>query len=251
MFHRTGVLFEREREAKARYVDFCKETGLKEQPERFRVANAGDGLNVNYQKVEKAKWTEMTLSDSVGSGIINAKDYENIPITQEAIDAVPLVTPEGWTQEKAERLREAHREVLRRAKAEPLGTEVGATFLEGIIAPEYTVGKIGSVNIPDRDKQYIAVHNHPSGQIFSKQDIENFVLNAKRRTMSVVGNDGCIYVLSKKENINSSGFIRLFMQYNSELDDAVQKRDPESYISTMKKILYEGDGYGYDFIERR
>lgn len=41
---RAVGLLEKEREARARYVDFCKETGLKEQPERFRVASAGDGL---------------------------------------------------------------------------------------------------------------------------------------------------------------------------------------------------------------
>lgn len=41
---RAAGFLEKEREARARYVDFCKETGLKEQPERFRVASSSDGL---------------------------------------------------------------------------------------------------------------------------------------------------------------------------------------------------------------
>ena len=45
---RAVGLLEKEREARARYVDFCKETGLKEQPERFRSANIFN--NTNKQK---------------------------------------------------------------------------------------------------------------------------------------------------------------------------------------------------------
>ena len=46
--YRADGLLEKEREARARYVDFCKETGLKEQPERFRSANIFN--NTNKQK---------------------------------------------------------------------------------------------------------------------------------------------------------------------------------------------------------
>ena len=42
---RAVGLLEKEREARARYVDFCKETGLKEQPERFRSANMFNNTN--------------------------------------------------------------------------------------------------------------------------------------------------------------------------------------------------------------
>ena len=45
---RAAGFLEKEREARARYVDFCKETGLKEQPERFRSANIFN--NTNKQK---------------------------------------------------------------------------------------------------------------------------------------------------------------------------------------------------------
>ena len=42
---RAAGFLEKEREARARYVDFCKETGLKEQPERFRSANVFNNTN--------------------------------------------------------------------------------------------------------------------------------------------------------------------------------------------------------------
>ena len=70
---RAVSLLEKEREARARYVDFCKETGLKEQPERFRTANIGGGLtgdlkdgNINYNSLPKTlRLPDETLKQTV------------------------------------------------------------------------------------------------------------------------------------------------------------------------------------------
>ena len=70
---RAVSLLEKEREARARYVDFCRETGLKEQPERFRTANIVGGLtgdlkdgNINYNSLPKTlRLPDETLKQTI------------------------------------------------------------------------------------------------------------------------------------------------------------------------------------------
>jgi len=86
---------------------------------------------MQYERTEVAGFGEKrdnSLANSAKSGILSDTEQSGIPITEEAIQRVPLVRPEGWTEEQAAKLQEAHRELLRSVMDKPIGTEAGAIY---------------------------------------------------------------------------------------------------------------------------
>ena len=76
---RAVSLLEKEREARARYVDFCEETGLKEQPERFKSGVLYDNFkktslkNAAGQNIIKVKRTMLTSEPNTITEKTNSK----------------------------------------------------------------------------------------------------------------------------------------------------------------------------------
>ena len=99
------------------YKSFCEKAGLTPRPERTRSMTGP-----TVEKVPKS------LEKSAKSGMIKEKGYQGIPITEEAIQSVPQIRPDGWSREQAERLQTAHMDLLRAVKDKPAGTEAGALY---------------------------------------------------------------------------------------------------------------------------
>ena len=159
---------------------FSKAAGLPEQRERMKVLYP-DGGDVGKTSKPLAKRTE--------SGILNDKGYKGIPITEEAIRRVPQVRPDGWSQEQAERLQTAHRELLRAVMDKSVGTEAGAVYTPDMRLIERKIGENAGHQIvmPRYQMPHIFIHNHPSGLTFSMADIENFGTRFNLETMTAIG----------------------------------------------------------------
>ena len=175
------------------YRAFSKAAGLPEQRERMKVLYP-DGGDVGKTSKPLAKRTE--------SGILNDKGYKGIPITEEAIRRVPQVRPDGWSQEQAERLQTAHRELLRAVMDKPVGTEVGAVYAPDMRLIERKIGEYAGHQIvaPLCHEPHIFVHNHPSGLTFSENDIKGFINSADMALLTAVGNNGSVYALQKSDD---------------------------------------------------
>ncbi|MCI8915635.1 MAG: hypothetical protein HFF26_03070, partial [Oscillospiraceae bacterium] len=129
---------------------------------------------------------EEILEKRTKSGILKDTGYQGVPITEDAIQRVPLVQPEGWPRERAERLQEAHRELLRAVKDKPLGTEAGAVYTPDMRLIERRIGADSeqTISLPRCEDPYISIHNHPSGEIFSVRDLDSFFYNTDMTGMT-------------------------------------------------------------------
>ena len=74
----------------------------------------------------------------------------------------PLVKPADWTDEAAEKLQAAHKELLRSVSEYDVGTEVGVVCDLGMVPIQKVVGTDGHIDIPSCKKEHIVIHNHPS-----------------------------------------------------------------------------------------
>ena len=222
------------------YRAFSKAAGLPEQRERMKVLYP-DGGDVGKTSKPLAKRTE--------SGILNDKGYKGIPITEEAIRRVPQVRPDGWSQEQAERLQTAHRELLRAVMDKPVGTEVGAVYAPDMRLIERKIGEYAGHQIvaPLCHEPHIFVHNHPSGLTFSENDIKGFINSADMELLTAVGNNGSVYALQKSDDYSAADFVKAYVRASLELKQA---KNPSEYAKIMDRFLRGAEKYGVKFITR-
>lgn len=222
-----------------KYRAFSKASGLPEQRERMRVQYVDDA---SYAKAEKL------LEKSSRSGILKDTGYQGVPITEEAIQRVPLVQPDGWSIEQAERLQTAHRDLLRAVMDKPVGTEAGAVYTPDMRLIERKIGKEHQISIPQYAEPYVFIHNHPSGLTFSISDIENFGTRFDLEIMTAVGNDGTIYFLQKIAEYSPAGFSKALLMEQQKLQ---KLQTPQEYAEEINWFLEGAAQYGIRFISRR
>ncbi|MCI8714327.1 MAG: hypothetical protein HFF66_00830 [Oscillospiraceae bacterium] len=223
------------------YKTFSRAAGLPEQRERMRVAYPDDA-GINRKFLEKRS----------ESGILRDTGYQGVPITEESIQRVPLVRPEGWSVEQAERLQEKHRELLRAVKDKPLGTEAGAAYTPDMRLIERKIGDAAAQQIvmPRCQEPHIFMHNHPSGEIFSHTDIVPFAMNENMQALTVVGNSGNIYMLVKRDAYDGFQFLQAYNAVLKQLMDAINESNIGKYMAVMEEFLTEVGAYGAQFIKR-
>lgn len=163
---------------------------------------------------------------------------------------MPLVRPDGWSQERAERLQEAHRDLLRAVKDKPVGTEAGRVYRPDMspISP-LIVGKDADqqISLPPCPNPHIALHSHPSGLTFSQKDVEKFIWNFDMTVFTAVGNDGSVYLLQKTEQYDAAGFAMSFGEIFPKLEKA---KTPNDYANIVNDLLKGAEKHGTRFIAR-
>lgn len=219
----------------SRYKDFCAKTGLKQQKQR----------SVVYTHLAKKN-----VATPAKFGILKETKYENVPVTKQSIDAIPLINPSGWTEETSKKLQEAHRELLRFASKQPVGVEVGTAYdLSMKRIDKMQVGERGRIYIQEYPVDHIVIHNHPSSTPFSEGDITLFIRRPCLNTLTAVGNNGCVYLLHKTDEFDGLEMCTDFFQAQLELKKFVDDMDIDEYIERLKKFLREAKRYGVEFIE--
>lgn len=196
----------RDRQAKMR--DFIRQTG--QNRDYFREQN--------YPKENNRK----DLTSVKNNDIINEKKSFRIPITDESIENVQLIQPEGFTEENAVALKKAHQELLKEARKYPLGTECRMLLdfnMEQFDDSGIIVGQIDNVAFPRYTEPYIGLHNHSSGKTFSTEDIIGLAVLDNMYALTAVGNNGKVYFISKTTSFSKEKFLQYIAQYlnNTEL----------------------------------
>jgi len=103
--------------------------------------------------------------------------------------------------------------------------------------------------MPRYDEPHILIHSHPSGGTFSHTDLQNFVFRENLMTMTAVGNNGQVYMLSKREQYD--GF-KTYIALNTELpvlEKFVESDDLQGYLSEIDSFIRGLRSYGVEFIE--
>ena len=192
---------------------------------------------------------ENGLANSTERDILKDTEPVALPITDDAIRRVPLIRPRGWKQEQAQRLQEAHRELLRAVKDKPAGTEAGAAYTLDMQLIDRQIGEDTDHSVVMRrcTVPHIFIHNHPSGAVFSYTDLTSFALNETMQGMTAVGNDGNVYVLSKAEDYDGFYFIKSLSELSPLLKGFVDAHDVKGYIQAIETLLKEAKAYGVYF----
>ena len=229
-FERKSVTLKRREAALA---DHLKATGL--LPDNSRVRVDGFGRSVSQKAVHAAKRYAV------------AKDYTYNPhtITNKSITDVRFVKIRGLSYSQCKLLQKAHRQLLKDVKDYPAGTEASATYSMDLSLLDKRIGKIGSVGITKHQQYYIAIHNHPSNETFSYDDIYFFSRNPYQKVLTVVGNKGSVYILNKTSKWQDIGFGIFIEDVYGKYPD--YNTSMESRIKCVTEILEGAKKYGIEY----
>ena len=189
-----------------------------------------------YKELLKDYRTVIGIAKEQESGIINDSNSNYYTITDKAINSVPLVKVDGFTDEQNYLLQEAHKQLLQKAKTEKLGVEMSAVYDMDMkqIGKTRTEHNVGRVGIDNPSEPYIGIHNHGSDETFSISDIEGFIRRNNMRMLTVVGNKGSIYILKKSDKCDIIGF---FDHLSSEKEIPIFKGNTYNEILKNKTFI--------------
>lgn len=163
-----------------------------------------------------------TASNSVDkqgeSGIIKAEDVNSLEqakkrdhkiyINDVAIEKVKKLNLSDFSEEQAIAMQDKHKELLRTAMSKNESNEVllidnlnfksevivfGEEFAVSPAKDPFAVSVVGNA----KKQSLVYLHNHPSTNNFSVGDIDTFICERAIKVMSVVTNQGEVYVLNK------------------------------------------------------
>jgi hypothetical protein len=183
-----------------------------------KLLRGWDGFNEPESRVTKDDF-QLQVANKNGkieigseSSLEQAKKRDQkIMITDIAINKVPRVKVPDFTHEQNELLHQVHKEALSVAMRENNSDEVSFVYNLHTNEKVKILGDSQSVDIDKniqvwalRSNSYanelVVVHNHPSTSNFSLADIDYFLSDDYIGMMSVVTNQGEIYILKKSRN---------------------------------------------------
>lgn len=186
-------------------------------------------------------------------GLVNLKSLEmakkrdkKVYITDIAINKVPFIQYKGFTDSQNQIMRELAQEVLTVSKDENDSNEVAITCDLGVNNPLEVYGvSFGTEHEVDvradtlsnhilvsrESVAVVVLHNHPSTQTFSIQDIRFFIEFSVLEVMVVVSNQGTVHYLKREESYDLKKAAALF----NECVEDLKKDSPltEIYLASL------------------
>lgn len=177
-----------------------------------------------------------TLDSSAGSGIIvNEQSKKAVTeITDRAIERVPKIKIDGYTDEQCELIRQQHKELLKYSRDNNENKEVAFVMDSSMTGRKVFSGSDDKLDFGSElyGKDLFVMHNHPRNGSYSDTDIAFILSNDNIRSLSIVKNSGSVEVLTKTTAFNKekamNEFRRSYKKYvrignNLEIDKAVEK----------------------------
>lgn len=174
------------------------------------------------------------------------KRDKKVYITDIAIDKVPYIRYNGFTDERNMIMQELAKDVLLLSKEKNDSNEVAITCDLGAENPLGSFGvSLGTEHevdiladtfsnhiIVSRESVAVVVlHNHPSTQTFSLQDIQFFILHPMIEVIVVVSNQGTVHYLKRDGEYDYKKAFQLF----KECVEGLEKNSPkmEIYMASL------------------
>jgi proteasome lid subunit RPN8/RPN11 len=154
-------------------------------------------------------------------------------ITDVAIDKVPYVEYQGFTDEQNKIMRELAKDVLLLSKEENESNEVAITCDLGAEDPlknfgvalgtEHEVDILADtfsnhIIVSQKSVAVVVLHNHPSTQTFSLQDIQFFIQYPMLEVIVVVSNQGTVHYLKRDKEYDYKQAFQLFRECIEDLN---------------------------------
>lgn len=182
------------------------------------------------------------LNSENQSDIMRDVNTEPLPVTQQAIDTVPVPNLDMLSKKANENLQISQKNVLADIQDKVAGTEAAASLSMDGKEIRRVIGKNMEVSIPVENVDYISIHNHPSGETFSLDDVSILACEERMKILSVVGNNGNAYYLSKTDEFDFTGLYHELR--NAIITTPDFKAEPQKYVNFMEQFLKEAEQYG-------
>ncbi len=167
-------------------------------------------------------------------------------ITDIAIDKVPFIQYDGFTDEENKIMQELAKDVLLLSKEKNDSNEVAITCDLGAENPlgcfgvsmgtEHEVDILADtlsnhIIVSRKSVAVVVLHNHPSTQTFSLQDIHFLILHPMIQVIVVVSNQGTVHYLKRDTEYE---YIRAFELFQ-ECIEGLKKESPalEMYMAAL------------------
>lgn len=220
------------------YVKFSKAMNLPQQWERVTI----DGKNALGSKLPKKaesvnKITTENVAKSVDSGIIKEKSKKPImPITDRAIERVPKVDIDGYTEEQCLEIQRQHKELLEYAKRYNNSKEAAFVFDSTISKRKEYIGSDEMIDFGSvlYGKDLFVMHNHPRNSSYSLNDIIEFVKNDNIKTLTIVKNNGNIETLTKLKKCDKLSLLRGLQRLEK---NSIKTGSDNEYRKIINKFL--------------
>lgn len=184
------------------------------------------------------------------NGLEQAKKRDHkVFVTREAIHRVDYVGLSDFTEEQALAMQSKHRQVLEIAMNEnnsnevlliedlDFKSEVKILGSEFVVSPGKNPFAVSVIAHAER-QSLVYLHNHPSTNTFSVGDIDTFVCERAIKVMSVVTNQGEVYILNKLANYNFSRVRELLTSVYTSFPKG--EIDDKEFVIRFLKICRKG-----------
>ena len=221
-------------------VRFSREFGVSGyDPEKYLRQYRAAGSNINnWRRIDYAARKDVINAQKRAAYQLRQKNRgQKVFITDQAIQKVPLVAPNGANHQTALFIKETHRELLRFAQKQNDSNEVACLLdLPANEKLPFVKGDQATIDIEKDAASYhwlrskspgsiMLCHNHPGQSYFSLQDVAVFLKNDSIGTMSIVTNQGKVWTIFKTSRFDYDAAFAELRKYRGaaekEWDDVI------------------------------
>lgn len=198
----------------------------------FRLKNAEKAGNVN--KISG----ETVANSSKGDTIKESSKKPITPITDNAINRVPKVNIDGYTEEQCIEIQKQHKELLKLSKEHNENREVAFVFREGLTDKIPLFGDDDyldfGTSLSGKGDNLTILHNHPRNSSFSDVDISLFKNLKSLKTLTIEKNNGDVEFITKGDNFNDELFK---LEYNRLKKKIIKNNTDAEFDKFINKLL--------------
>ena len=235
------------------YVNFSKSVGLSQQWDRVTVgSNTVKGItkpkkaemplrgikNVDDGKIRGMNSNKHIANSSKGDILKEESKKSITPITDKAIERVPKVDIDGYSEEQRVEIQKQHKELLKFSKEHNQNKEVAFVFREDLTDKTPLLGADDHLDfgtsLSGKGNNLMILHNHPRNSSFSDVDISLFKNLKSLKTLTIVKNNGDVEFITKGDNFNDEVFK---LEYNRLKKKMVKNNTDAEYDKFISKLL--------------
>ena len=214
----------------------------------FAKATGGrvDSARVSVPKFGRSEGSRASAPVRKASSTYSSLNTKAKPVTMQSIANVKAFSCDTLDAAGQQQLKNAHKRLLMVASKQPENVEVGRVF--DIKMKPLTKDIIGlpdghSVQLPNPDVPYIAIHTHPACGSFSNGDLRQFTRNANLKLLTALGHDGHIYAIEKTSTFQESSAKQAIRKMDCAIDELLKS------TLTDEQVLEKAEGVISDCIK--
>ena len=183
---------------------------------------------------EREKYYGSGVDKSGGSGIIiNEQSKKPITeITDKAIESVPKIKIDGYTDEQCELIQQHHKELLKYSRDNNDSKEVAFVLNSCIGDRKIFLGSDDRIQFGAvfTSEDMVLLHNHPRNNSYSFNDVVEFFANDNLKTITIAKNNGKVEVLTKLKSYDKLETMRKLQRMDNNIQKATK---PGEYRNSL------------------